>query len=264
MNPALYVVGTPIGNLGDLSFRAVETLRGVQAILAEDTRCTRVLLDRYEIRTQLISCHKFNEASRLDEILGRIRSGQAMALVTDSGMPGISDPGARVVAACRAAGLKIEAVPGPTALTTALSLSGCRGSKFFFGGFLPRTSGARLRELQALAAMNVPAVVYESPYRIVKLLQAAQEPFGERRILVARELTKKFEEVLVGTAAELLKRLETRKLKGEIVVVLGVTDGMGPGPVVEGEDEEEEGLRGEDGDEGETRGEGEGGDEGSC
>lgn len=261
MNPGLYVVGTPIGNLGDLSFRAVETLRGVQAILAEDTRCTRVLLDRYEIRTQLISCHKFNEASRLEEILSRIRSGQALALVTDSGMPGISDPGARVVAACRGEGLRIEAVPGPTALTTALSLSGCRGSKFFFAGFLPRTSGARLRELQALAAMNVPAVVYESPYRIVKLLQAAQEPFGERRILVARELTKKFEEVLVGTAAELLKRLETRKLKGEIVVVLGVTDGMGPGLVVEeedGGDEEEGGTRGEREDEGE------GGDEGSC
>jgi 16S rRNA (cytidine1402-2'-O)-methyltransferase len=256
MNPGLYVVGTPIGNLGDLSSRAIETLRGVQAILAEDTRCTRVLLDRYEIRTQLISCHKFNEASRLEEILSRIRSGQAVALVTDSGMPGISDPGARVVAACRAAGLKIETVPGPTALTTALSLSGCRGSKFFFAGFLPRTSGARLRELQALAAMNVPAVVYESPYRIVKLLQAAQEPFGERRILVARELTKKFEEVLVGTAAELLKRLEKRTLKGEIVVVLGVTDGMGPGPVVEEGDDaegEDEGTGGE-GEDGEGEG----------
>lgn len=255
MNPGLYIVGTPIGNLGDLSFRAVETLRGVRAILAEDTRCSRVLLDRYEIRTPLISCHKFNEASRLDEILNRIRSGQALALVTDSGMPGISDPGARVVAACRSAGLRVESIPGPTAVTTALSLSGCRGSKFFFAGFLPRTSGARVRELQALAALDVPVVVYESPYRMVKLLQAAQEPFGERRILVARELTKKFEEVLVGTAAELLKRLENRTIKGELVVILGVTDGMGPGPVIEDGDEAE-------GEAEEAGGAGE--DEGSC
>jgi len=256
MNPALYLVGTPIGNLADLSFRAVETLRGVDAILAEDTRCTRVLLDRYDIRTPLISCHKFNEAARLDEILGRIRSGQALALVTDSGMPGISDPGARVVAACRAAGLRVEVAPGPTALTTALALSGSRGTPFFFAGFPPRTSGARARDLRAWAALDVPVVVYESPHRIVKLLQAAQEPFGERRILVARELTKKFEEVLVGTAAELLKRLETRKLKGEIVVVLGVTDGLGPdSAVAEGDDGEgeDEGERGE-GEDGEGEG----------
>lgn len=221
MDPGLYLVGTPIGNLGDMTARGIETLKGASLILAEDTRTTRNLLNRFEIKTHCISCHKFNEAQRCEEIAARIRNGEAVAMVTDSGMPCISDPGARVVQACRAAGLPVTSAPGPTAVTTALALSGFGGHGFLFAGFLPRKSGARKKILDQCAALPVPVIFYESPYRLLKLLTEIELAAGPgRNLFVARELTKKFEELQSGTAAEIRAAFGTRTIKGECAVIV--------------------------------------------
>lgn len=221
MDAGLYLVGTPIGNLGDMTARGIETLKAATLIIAEDTRTTRNLLNHFEIKTHCISCHKFNEAQRCDEIIARIRSGEAVAMVTDSGMPCISDPGARVVEACRVAGVTITSAPGPTAVTTALALSGFGGHGFLFAGFLPRKSGARRRTLEQCAALPVPAVFYESPYRLLKLLEEIEAVMGaERPVFVARELTKKFEELIRGTPTEIRRQFGERTVKGECVVIV--------------------------------------------
>jgi 16S rRNA (cytidine1402-2'-O)-methyltransferase len=220
MNPGLYVVGTPIGNLEDISARALETLRGVSAILTEDTRHTRILLSRYGISTPMVSCHKFNEASRVEGIIQRIRDGAAMALVTDSGMPAVSDPGARVVAACRRAELAVTSIPGPSAVTTAVALSGFPGAGFVFAGFAPRKAGALNKLILQVADCPVPVVLFESPYRLLKLLEGIKGALGERELFVARELTKKFEETLWGTPDAIRQSFAGRTVKGEIVVVI--------------------------------------------
>lgn len=221
MDAGLYLVGTPIGNLGDISFRALETLREADLIVAEDTRHTRRLTERYEIKTRLASCHKFNEVQRAEQIVGWIEGGQAVAMVTDSGMPGISDPGARVVARCRAAGVPVTAIPGPTAVATAVALSGLGERGFVFAGFLPHKSGGRKRDLLKWAEVDLPVVFYESPYRLVKLMNEIEEYLGaERGVFVGRELTKKFEELAAGTPAEIRARYEGRKVKGECVVIV--------------------------------------------
>jgi 16S rRNA (cytidine1402-2'-O)-methyltransferase len=221
LNAGLYIVGTPLGNLGDMTARGIATLKDASLILAEDTRTTRNLLNHFEIKTHCISCHKFNEAQRCDEIIGRIRNGEAVAMVTDSGMPCISDPGARVVCACREAGVMITSAPGPTAVTTALALSGFGGHGFLFAGFLARKSGARRRMLEQCAALPVPLILYESPYRLLKLLEEVEAVLGaERRVFVARELTKKFEELLCGTPEQIRKQFGERTVKGECVVIL--------------------------------------------
>jgi len=227
MDAGLYLVGTPIGNLGDITLRALDVLRGADLILAEDTRHTRHLLLRYEIKTPLVSCHKFNEASRVDRALREIREqGKAVALVTDAGMPGISDPGARVVAACREAGVRIEAIPGPSAVTTALALSGFECVGFVFGGFLPHKSGARRRRLQELTSnSNEPVVLFESPYRVERLLgEIADVLGGEREVFIAREMTKHFEETLRGPVSGLRERTRDRKWKGEVVVIVAARE----------------------------------------
>jgi 16S rRNA (cytidine1402-2'-O)-methyltransferase len=190
--------------------------------LAEDTRHTRKLLDRYEIRKPMVSYHKFNEAARVDQVLDRIRGGAALALVTDSGMPAVSDPGARIVEACRREGLKVSVFPGPSAVTSAVALSGFAGNGFVFGGFLPHKPGPRKRRLAALLRAELPVVLFESPYRILKLLGEIEEVAGARRVFIGRELTKHFEECLCGTAAELRAAFEGRAMKGEFVVVLEV------------------------------------------
>lgn len=221
MNPGLYLVGTPIGHLGDMSARGIDLLREADLILAEDTRVTRRLLTRFEITTRCISCHSFNEAGRCSEIIDRIRNGATIALVTDSGMPAISDPGSRLVAACREAGLHVTAAPGPSAVTTALALSGFGGHGFVFAGFLPRKAGARRRILEQCAALPVPLIIYESPYRLMRLIDDLAEIAGpSRRLFIARELTKKFEETLCGTAAELREQIGERTIKGECTVVI--------------------------------------------
>ena len=221
MEAGLYVVGTPIGNLGDVSARALETLRDADVIMAEDTRHTRRLTARYEISTRIVSCHKFNEARRATEILERIRNGEAVALVTDSGMPGVSDPGSRVAARCREAGAFVTAVPGPTAVATAIALSGWGEGGFVFAGFLPHKSGGRKRELERWGDVPVPVAFYESPYRLLKLMdEIAAHLSPERVVFVARELTKRFEELAEGTPDEIRARYENRTVKGECVVIL--------------------------------------------
>lgn len=220
MTPGFYVVGTPIGNLDDLSSRAIETLRGVNAILTEDTRRTRILLDRFGLKTPTISCHKFNEATRVDGILARLRAGESLALVTDAGMPGVSDPGSRMVAACRQAGLPVTCIPGPSSVTTAVALCGFSGAGFVFGGFLPRKSGALRKFLLQFAECEAPVVLFESPYRLVKVLDEIEATLGERPLFVGRELTKKFEETTWGSPAVIRKAYEGRVVKGEIVMVI--------------------------------------------
>lgn len=220
--PGLYLVGTPIGNLEDITLRALRILRDATHILAEDTRHTRRLLDRYGLSTPMISCHKFNERARIEEILRRIQVGEALALVTDAGMPGLSDPGARAAAAVREANLLVTVIPGPTALTAAIALCGAsQGRGFLFDGFLDHKTAARRRRLNQLADFPAPVVLYESTHRILKLLNEVEEELGpERQLFIARELTKKFEETLSGTPAELRTHFATHSLKGEFVVIL--------------------------------------------
>jgi 16S rRNA (cytidine1402-2'-O)-methyltransferase len=221
MEAGLYIVGTPIGNLGDMTFRAVETLKEVDLIVAEDTRYTRRLTTRYEIETRMMSCHKFNEMQRAEQIIERIQNGEAVAMVTDSGMPGISDPGARVVALCHEANVMVTSVPGPAAVTTTVALSGLGEKGFIFAGFLPHKSGGRKRDLLKWADADLPVVLYESPYRLLKLMGEISEHLGaDRSVFVGRELTKMFEELSSGTPAEILALYENRKVKGECVVII--------------------------------------------
>jgi 16S rRNA (cytidine1402-2'-O)-methyltransferase len=221
LTPAtLYLVATPIGNLEDITLRALRTLRECDVVAAEDTRRTGQLLNYFGISKPILSYFKFNEARRSEEIIERLARGEKVALVTDAGTPGISDPGERVVRAAVAAGRRVEAVPGACALVAALTASGLPTSEFHFVGFLPVKSGQRRRVLTQLA--NVPGTLafYESPYRVEKLLQELVEIYPDARVVLAREITKKFEEFLRGTPAELLAVAQKRSLKGEFVVLV--------------------------------------------
>lgn len=217
----LYLVATPIGNLEDITLRALRTLKECDAVAAEDTRHTGQLLKHFGISKPMLSYFQFNEAKRSEEIIERLRRGEKIALVTDAGSPGISDPGERIVRAARYAGLRVESVPGPCALVAALTASGLATDEFHFIGFLPHKSGQRRRQLEALKQFAGTLVLYESPYRIEKLLGELQEIYPSRNVALARELTKKFEEFLRGTPAELLEVLKKRSLKGEFVVLIG-------------------------------------------
>ncbi len=221
MPGTLYLVATPIGNLEDITLRALRTLEECDMVAAEDTRRTGQLLKHFGISRPLLSYFQFNEARRSEEIIERLRRGEKVALVTDAGSPGISDPGERVVRAARAAGLRVEAVPGACALVAALTASGLPTDEFHFIGFLPHKSGQRRRQLESLKSFAGTLVLYESPYRIEKLLGELNEVFPDRPVVLARELTKKFEEFLRGTAAELLAVAAKRSLKGEFVVMIG-------------------------------------------
>ena len=221
MEAGLYIVGAPIGNLGDISLRALETLKEADLIVAEDTRHSKRLTDRYEIGTRMLSCHKFNEQQRTEQIIGRIQEGQAVAMVTDSGMPCISDPGSRVVLLCKEAGVPIPSIPGPAAVTTAVALSGFGEKGFIFAGFLPHKSGGRKRDLEKWKEADLPVVFYESPYRLLKLMGEIEGYLGaERTVFVSREMTKKFEELTTGNPAEITAAYEGRKVKGECVVIV--------------------------------------------
>ena len=216
----LYLVATPIGNLEDITLRALRTLKECDVIAAEDTRHTGQLLKHFQISKPLISYFQFNEAKRSEEIIERLRRGEKVALVTDAGSPGISDPGERVVKAVIAAGLRVEAVPGASALVAALTASGLSTEEFHFVGFLPHKSGQRRTQLERLKAIPGTLVLYESPYRIEKLLGELKDIMPGRRVVLARELTKKFEEFLRGTPAELIQQIGNRTLKGEFVVLV--------------------------------------------
>jgi 16S rRNA (cytidine1402-2'-O)-methyltransferase len=228
MAGTLWLVGTPIGNLGDFSTRARETLARVDVIACEDTRRTRALLTHFEINApRLVSFFEGNERRRIPEILKLLREGSDVALVSDAGNPGISDPGYLLVAACVEAGLSVDAIPGPSAAITALMLSGLPTDRFVFEGFLPRSSPARQKRLTELAADPRTLIFYESPRRVVGFLEDALHILGDRRGAVARELTKLHQEVVRGRVSELTRRAgETR---GEIVVVVeGALQGQPP------------------------------------
>ncbi len=217
----LYLVATPIGNLEDITLRALRTLRECSLVAAEDTRRTGQLLQHFGFRKPLLSYFRFNEARRSTEIVDRLKAGETIALVTDAGSPGISDPGERVVKAVLDAGLRVEPVPGPSALVAALTASGLPAEEFHFAGFLPVKSGQRRRKLEALKNLPGTLVLYESPHRIVKLLEELRDLFPDHPVVLAREVTKKFEQFLRGTPAELLALAGQRSIKGEIVALVG-------------------------------------------
>jgi 16S rRNA (cytidine1402-2'-O)-methyltransferase len=216
----LYVVATPIGNLEDITLRALEALKSADVIAAEDTRHSGNLLRHFEIRKPLVSYHEHNEAMRSEELAERLAAGENVALITDAGMPGISDPGARLIRKCIERDLPYTIVPGVSAILTALVGSGISAEAFCFRGFLPVKSGQRERELRTAAGSLETSVFFESPYRILKTLAACAELMPDRRLCVARELTKKFEEFRRGTAAELLAHYTAHPAKGEITLVI--------------------------------------------
>lgn len=233
---ALYLVATPIGNLEDITLRALRTLKECDVIAAEDTRHTGQLLRHFHISKPLLSYFKFNESRRSEEILDRLGRGEKIALVTDAGTPGISDPGQRVVRAAINAGFRVEAVPGACAAIVALAASGLPTDEFHFAGFLPHKSGQRAREIRRLAALPGTIVLYESPYRIEKLISELAAAIPDRQIAVGRELTKKFEEFWRGTAAEIAGSISKRTLKGEFVVLIAPS-GISMKPPAEEEQE---------------------------
>jgi len=216
----LYVVGTPIGNLNDITLRALEVLKEADLIAAEDTRHSGNLLRHFEIRKPLLSYHEHNEARRTAELVERLAIGETIALITDAGMPGLSDPGARLICKCIERDLAFTIVPGVSAITTALVGSGFRMERFCYRGFLPVKSGQRQRELRAAAERPETTIFFESPHRITKALAACSDLMPGRMVCVARELTKKFEEFRRGTAAELLAHYDAHPAKGEITFLV--------------------------------------------
>jgi 16S rRNA (cytidine1402-2'-O)-methyltransferase len=225
----LYLVATPIGNLEDITFRAVRVLKEAGLIACEDTRQTRKLLDHYGIQRPTISYHEHNEAERTADLIERLRGGAVIALVSDAGMPLVSDPGYRLVRAAIEAGVRVEPVPGASAAVTAIAASGLPTDAFHFGGFLPAKSGQRLKALEALADNPATLVFYEAPHRIVETLEAVEQALGPRPVVVARELTKIHEEFVRGTAAEVRAQLAARdSVKGEITLLIGRLTGPVP------------------------------------
>lgn len=217
----LYLVSTPIGNLQDMTHRAVEVLQSCSLILCEDTRHSRVLLDHYGIATPLKSYHQFNEASREEEVLGLLREGQTLALISDAGTPAISDPGERLVKACLENGLSVSAIPGPCALIQALVCSGLPTEPFQYRGFLPRTPGERRQVLLKLLHYDGTTLFYESPQRVVETLELLVSLIPERQGCIARELTKTHEEYLRGSLHEIYENLRKRdRVRGEMVLLV--------------------------------------------
>jgi 16S rRNA (cytidine1402-2'-O)-methyltransferase len=220
-------VGTPIGNLEDITFRAVRVLKEADLIACEDTRQTHKLLDRYAIAKPTVSYHEHNEAERSQELIAMLANGTTVALVSDAGMPLISDPGYRLVRAAIDGGIRVEAVPGASAMSTALAASGLPTDSFYFGGFLPAKSGQRQRALEALKEETATLIFYEAPHRILETLAAVEQILGDRPVVVARELTKVHEEFLRGTASEIRRTLAAREsVKGEITLLVGKATGV--------------------------------------
>jgi 16S rRNA (cytidine1402-2'-O)-methyltransferase len=224
----LALCATPIGNLDDVTLRVLDELRHAELVLCEDTRRTRLLLDRHriEVAGRLLSYHEHNEARRTAELLPKLQSGARVALAVDAGMPGVSDPGARLLKSALAAGVPVTVLPGPSAVETALVASGLLGTGYRFVGFLPRKQNALRALWEELGAVDVPTVAFESPQRLPAALAALADVDPGRQVAVCRELTKRFEEVARGTAAELAERFSTPP-KGEITIVLGERAGAG-------------------------------------
>ena len=216
----LYVVATPIGNLSDITLRALEVIKQADLIAAEDTRHSGLLLKHFGIKKPFVSYHEHNEAARTAELVERLARGENIALITDAGMPGISDPGLRLIRECIKRDLPFTIVPGPSAILTALLGSGFSTDRFSFHGFIPVKRGRRARELRAAAERQETTIFFESPYRLVKTLEACASIMPDRQLCVARELTKKFEEFRRGTGADLLVHYQEHPPKGEIVLLI--------------------------------------------
>ena len=220
----LFIVPTPIGNLEDMTFRAVRILKEVDLILAEDTRTTGILLKHYQIDTRLQSHHKFNEHQHVEKIAARIRAGENIALVSDAGTPSISDPGFLLVRECVRSHVKVECLPGATAFIPALVVSGLPNERFCFEGFLPLKKGRRTR-LQSLVTEERSLILYESPHRLLKTLAQLMEVFGkDRYVSVSREISKRYEETCRGTLAEILTHFSENKPRGEFVLIVAGTN----------------------------------------
>ncbi len=221
----LYVCATPIGNLKDITLRALEVLRSVAAVAAEDTRRTRKLLAHYGIRVPVISCHEHNWRQAIPRIIALLQEGKSVALVSDAGMPGISDPGADVVAAVLRNGLQVRSVPGPSSVTAALAVSGLPASSFFFQGFLPRRRSARRARLEWLRQLGCTVVLYVSPHRFEEVMDDICRVMGEHvQAAWCREITKMHEEILRGTVGQLRDRVRSALVRGEITLVLGAAE----------------------------------------
>ncbi len=220
----LYLCATPIGNLGDITLRVLDTLQAVDLIAAEDTRNTRKLLNHYEIKKPLTSYHEHNKYEKAEELIGKLRSGLSIAVVTDAGTPAISDPGEVLAARCMEEGIPVTSLPGACALITALTLSGKSARRFCFEGFLPTDKKERRRILEVLASEERTIILYEAPHRLKATLKELQEALGDRELTLCRELTKKFEEALPTTLADALALYEETEPRGEYVLVLAGAD----------------------------------------
>jgi 16S rRNA (cytidine1402-2'-O)-methyltransferase len=216
----LYLCATPIGNLGDITLRALDVMRSADVVAAEDTRRTRALFSRYDIHTPLVSYREQNREAAGAKLVARLEEGQSVALVSDAGTPGISDPGHHLAVMCISRGIEIESIPGANAAISALVVSGLPTLRFAFEGFLPRKKGARRKALADLADDERTLIFYESPSRAAETLADMREVLGDRRAALARELTKKFEEVMRGGLHEIHERIAERELKGEVVLVV--------------------------------------------
>ena len=216
----LYIVPTPVGNMEDMTMRAIRILKEADLVLAEDTRTSGILLQHFDIKNRLMSHHKFNEHGTTASVVDRLKAGETIALISDAGTPGISDPGFFLAREAAKAGITVQCLPGATAFVPAIVSSGLPCDRFCFEGFLPQKKG-RSKQLQTLADEERTMVFYESPYRVVKCLEQFAEVFGpERRVSVSRELTKKFEQTVRGTVAEVLDHFRTTEPKGEFVIVV--------------------------------------------
>jgi 16S rRNA (cytidine1402-2'-O)-methyltransferase len=224
----LYVVATPLGNLKDITLRALEALKNSDLIAAEDTRRTQKLLSAYDLHVRLTSYHEHNKQAKSRILIERLLRGEKVALVTDGGTPGISDPGQELVQQARESGIPVVPIPGPSAVTCALSVSGMEGGAFIFLGFLPRRKSRRRRILEAMAAQGRTAVLYESPYRIKKLLTEIRDHLGDIDVFLTRELTKIHEEMLSGTVSQVLLGLGDKEVLGEITLILAPSKGKTP------------------------------------
>ena len=211
---------TPIGNLKDITLRVILVLRKVDLIASEDTRVTRILLDRYSIHTPLISFHSYSSEKKVERFIEEMSKGKEIALVTDAGTPGISDPGYRLIKACIDNNIHVEVMPGPTSFIPALLLSGFPPAHFIFYGFLPRKKGKRKKILQSFTNTPWPVIFFESPFRVKQFLDELMESVGDVDVAVVRELTKIYEEVLRGKVSDVLSRLKDRTIKGEIIIVV--------------------------------------------